>query len=368
MSRSPIIAFGCTATAVAFLVNPAPGDIIHTTPDQFAVLARGRISAERGVSITGLLGAGGSLSMDRDSFLSSGLFAGGALSFGRGSRVDGSVLVNGSAAFNRDATVFGPTDVGDAISLGRNGRFGAVTAGGDAALRENVTTHGDLRASGDVSIRRDSTILGDVVHGGSISLGRNVTITGDVSQGLAQPNTWAGTFRDVPTLGTSSGAEISHGHGSDVALAPGDYGRLRIERDSTLRLSAGEYNFESGSFGRDVRILLDNSAGDIMLNFVHEAAFGRGDVIDLLGDTGGGLLFQSGGDARFGRDSVIEGDFRVFGGELTLDDNVTLTGTLYGQGRISLGERVSVAVPSPAGTSVLAMVGLLSMARRRRGD
>lgn len=366
MTKKKIASIGWASVAVmACMGGYARGGVIFTTPGQFVALARGQLFVDRNASIVGNIGGGSSVSLARDGFYDGNIFAQGSLAMNAGMRVNGRIVSNGDLSIHRNADVSGSIDSGGAASLGRDGHFGPLTAHGDTSLGTGVNMLGDLRSSGSVFINRNSTIYGDVVHGGGFSTGRNVTIAGGVSVGMANPDSWEPQFRPVPTLSTTGSGTISFGVSSNVNLDPGDYGHLSIDRNSTLLLSAGTYNFDSVSLARDVAVLMDNVSGGITINLVGDATFGSRVSFDLIDDAGGGLLFQSGGNTLFHRNAVIEGDFRVFGDSLTLRRDVAVRGSLYSNGSISLGPGV-VVVPSPSGAVVLAMFGLAGIASRRR--
>lgn len=123
----------------------------------------------------------------------------------------------------------------------------------------NVTAVGDVKIIGD-----ENTIDGDVTAGGVIKIDDGSDITGTATSGASVANV------AMPALAYSAGGP-SHtiAKGKTLALAPGSYGTVTINKGATLKFSSGDYYFDQLlDKGTDAVFVFDVASGPVTINVV----------------------------------------------------------------------------------------------------
>jgi len=330
---------GALLCLVAVGAGTAYGGMIGVDVDQFAVLAGGKISTGKDVTIEGTIGAVKNISL------------------GKQSTVFGDIYTTHKLDAGSSVTVFGDILASKNVHLGKDSWFGGdVVGAGRLDLSSGVTVMGDVATENRLSLGKDSLVHGDALYGTSYSLGSGAVVEGLITQLAEDLDEWSPTLRSDPGLSTSVSENDYFAANSVFTLDPGDYGRLDIDRDSVLYLSAGTYNFQKIWLGQDVRLVADTSAGDVIINIVDKLDTGSGVTFERLGT--GLLTFQAGGNVHLGQDIDADASFLSFAGKIDVASNGSIEGFLYAQKNISLGQGVSVggaAVPEPATVLLLAM-------------
>ena len=213
--------------------------------------------------------------------------------------VHGNVIFNSSVTINSLSNIDGSIHSGGAVSMGGNsigkgvgGNViatgpvtiesyntigGNIVAGGDATLVSGVNVAGNLGANGNVSLGVDSHVTGVVTRSGTLTLGGFSTVGGQ-AVGTVGPNPTAYTPVVLPpaTAFTSGGANQNLAVFADVTLAPGSYGAVTLNGSNKLRLSGGNYYFDSiASPGTFADLHLDLTQGPINVFVTGDIAFDR---------------------------------------------------------------------------------------------
>ncbi len=267
---------------------------------------------------------------------------------------------------------------GGSFSTARNVQIGGSLGSlGSAWIDRDVNIDGSVVALGGLGIDRDVNIEGNIDYRGSYWANAAATIGGSVTDN-ATPADWDAMTLTNPGLNTSSRQSLWFSRSSNESLSAGDYGSLSADRNVTLSLSAGEYNFSSLWLGRDSKLSVDTSAGDVMINVVGSWSTDRGFAVENTGS--GRVLIQTGRSLSLDRDNFIEAQLTSFG-SASIDRDTTIDGTLHAKGNVWLDQGVSVSgagrvsspvsqVPEPTTVAILGLgaLALCSRPRPKRGE
>lgn len=263
-------------------------------------------------------------------------------------------------------------------------------AGGNVNLEQGTKVSGDVGAKGNIHSKYDSQVSGNVSAGGNVTLEQKSQISGNATAGNKvdvkyQANV-AGNIANKtnsPLLNTlpaatdfkSGGKAYGLGAYKTGELAQGSYGKINLGYDSTLKLTAGDYYFDSLTVGSESKLIFDLSGGSINLfitgNVNIDSKFDfemlNGTANDIYTETKGnwtqgawgewfGTLFASGANSNmhFNQDSKL-------GGTFIARKNIQLD---LGSSVSAMPEETS-KVPAPGSLPLLA-IGLASLALFRR--
>ena len=133
---------------------------------------------------------------------------------------------------------------------------------------------GDLSAVGSIYINKGNTIDGNATAGGEITLDGTAEVTGLVSANSSVDNV------AIPTADfTAGGNNVYVSFRNTKELEPGSYGNVRVRWLGKLKLSAGDYFFESIRTDFYSFILADVSNGPVNIYVVGEIDFGPKSVV-----------------------------------------------------------------------------------------
>ncbi len=237
----------------------------------------------------------------------------------------------------------------------------------------------------NLSVGWSASIGGDAVAGGALQLGGSATVEGnlfarssittgwDSSFGATYGEVGASLFDDwtFPPLDMkpNGGQALSALSDSTLSLSPGTYGDISAQWRGNLELTAGRYYFDSLTLGDEAKILLDASAGDVLVYVAGDTSLAWKNSITRYGS--GGSLFSIGGNLNVGTENFVDSSLLV-GGPATVGWDSQVTGQLFAYGDVAIGDQAVIngdqllAIPEP-GTVLLVLIGVAVLARRRSG-
>ncbi|HEV7734751.1 MAG TPA: hypothetical protein VGR62_21440 [Candidatus Binatia bacterium] len=252
---------------------------------------------------------------------------------------------------------------------------GTVKVGRLAIIGGDVYAGGEFRGDRDVQVGAPGTVLamagggllrdrgeyfGDVMYEGALKfIGlRRPKIHGDVTAmangALVEPAMDSWGLDMVPTRRIVAGREnrrIAKVTGGTV-LAPGAYGAVTLDQESTIVLGAGEYSFESLLTSSDTGMVVDlgGGAGTTIVLVRGDVNLGRRFVMTVRGggegDPAARILFRAGGTFRADQDSILHGTM-LADRAVELGKHTRLTGAAWSRGVVEVGRDSDVVwVPS----------------------
>ncbi len=339
------------AAALLLVLGAAAGaGVIQTAPGDFAVLAGGTLGTGAGVHIGGMAGAVGNVWLGNGTQVAGDFLTAGKLETGQNVVLTGRAVAGGNVWFGNGTTV-GPVHGSQRVDIGRS-----------------VTVGGNLITAGNLNVNRNSVVHGAVSYGGSFWAHSSVAIDGPTGLGLLEPDVWSPSFRDDPGLAASTTAYLYSPRNSTLALLPDTFGRIDVDRGSTVYLAAGTYDLDRLWLGRETHVVADTTGGDIILNLAHDLITDRDVVFERIG--AGRLTIQAGDYMYLGSGNYADASILSFG-NLDVNTNAVIEGYAYAGGNVWLGNNVDVrgagaGIPEPVTLAFLATgsVGLLLHRRR----
>jgi len=272
------------AFALALGPRAALAEAIFTDLSNFTVYAGGSFGTNDKAKITGLVGAA-SVWLGKETVVEGGVYSTGNVGADDKVRIKGRVIAGRSASFDKQ------TEIESTIHAQR-----------DVWLDDKVKTAG-IVGSTRVDIDKQAQVEGDVVYGTNVWIHSNAQVAGGVTQGTATPDAWVPPTMNMPLLNTGGGANQYFSKNSDQSLAPGSYGSLSVDKDSTLRLSAGTYTFSSMWLGKNVKLEADTSSGAVEIHILNDLSTDKDVDFDSSDEL---MALVVGRNASFGKENVIE--------------------------------------------------------------
>ena len=171
---------------------------------------------------------------------------------------------------------------------------GLLSSDGDMHSNDKIDFHkgnpslhtGNLTAVGKVKIDKDHTIAGDVTAGGKIDLKGNAVVTGTVNENTSV------AVEALPVLSFSAGGDkVTVKKNQSQSLAPGSYGKVKVEKGGTLELSSGNYFFKELDLKDNTTLSIDVSAGPVTVNTVKKLHFHKNSEVDINSPIGSASRF-----------------------------------------------------------------------------
>ncbi len=237
----------------------------------------------------------------------------------------------------------------------------------DVDISAATAVDGSIHANDDVDINRGAPTVfdGDISAVDDIDIASDNTVTGDVSAGddLDNDGTVNGTAAGnavvdpipLPVLAAfSAGTEdFTVEDGEDLALAPGSYEDVTVERDGTLRLSVGEYFMDELELGTDTRLIVDATGGEVIINIVNDLDFGDRSMVIMVGNTTDKLTFNSIGSRNIDidREATVVGNIIAPDAKVRADSYTRFRGIIcakdisFATGSTILGHASSMSFP-----------------------
>ncbi len=346
--------------------SPYTSSTVVLGTDDFTVLAGGRLSTSKQVSITGNVGAGSNIWFNQQSSVTGSIYTGGKFSAGSRFSVSNRILAAGNVSIGENANLLS-IDTKGTMYIGSNSRVGDLNAKGNLSLSKYVTVNGNVVSNNRVYVNRHSVIHGNLTYGTSYWLNSQSTVDGNISQGSASVDVWSPVKRDKPGF-TSGSDNIHYQKDTDNTLLPGNYRSLVACKNATVRLTAGTYNLGRIWLDKDVQLIADTSEGDVLVNIANSATAGKDVKFQTLGS--GQLTLQASHNIALSENVLAQANLISFG-NLTISSDSQITGQLYADNNIYLGKGVQVTgccgtpVPEPA-TIGLLLIGFYVVRKKRR--
>ncbi len=205
----------------------------------------------------------------------------------------------------------------------------------------------DLTAVDDIEINKEVIIDGDATAGGAIDLDDEGTITGSQNAGASV------SPLPLPTKSyTAGGADHDVPEDGSLTLAPGSYGEVTLEQNSTLFLQSGDYFFEELVTKDDPVVFdIDVSGGPITVNVVNDLGLGHEIEIRLPnGEADSDLVtfctLQS-GEIELGREAYFLGTLIAVNADVVMKKNTQLRGGIYAESILIESDCLFLAHNSP---------------------
>jgi hypothetical protein len=133
------------------------------------------------------------------------------------------------------------------------GTFAAILSSGTLETRIGAGAKvGAIVSKGPVSVAGDALVQGSIVSGGA------VTVSPTASTGVVTRNAIVNlpSLPSLPTFPSATGGSFILDSGADQSRAPGSYGAVTLNSNSTLRLGAGDYFFRTLTINSSVRVIV----------------------------------------------------------------------------------------------------------------
>jgi hypothetical protein len=201
------------------------------------------------------------------------------------------LAASGQLSINDRARVQGANGLGLAVNSGT----GATSLGADAAV-------GDLLGGGTVALRERSLVARNVQAAGALTRQNGATVNGTVTQKTPLRSrvnrSWLVAFSDSAT-------NVNLAWGQTQTLSPGAYGAVTVNAGGKVTLKAGTYDINSLKLEPQSTLVLDTSAGAVVVNVRNELVF-RGTVPNRQ-SVAGKALFGYLGSAMVSVDAPFAG-------------------------------------------------------------
>lgn len=155
-----------------------------------------------------------------------------------------------------------------------NNGTSATEIGVDASVR-------DVLSIGNIALRDRARVEGVAQSAGTVTLGNGVVVTGGVTPG-ADLNLPAAPDLSGVTFPPPSGGNIVLFPSQTASRAPGSYGQVTLFSSAQLTLTAGQYFFANLQLEPGSRIIVDESAGPVVI-LVQSSLVFRGTITTPLG-------------------------------------------------------------------------------------
>jgi hypothetical protein len=251
----------------------------------------------------------------------------------------------------------------------------SVVSGGPIDVGWKASVSGGLSSAGSVNVGSKATVAGDIFSADTLTRGWKASV-GTVHEAVGVDNLPGFPLPTVDLTPTGL-SPLQLGGQETLNLTPGNYGDLTVGWKSAVTLSAGVYHFDSLHFDSQSKLVLDNSAGAIVLNVAGDARFDWKTRVERFSPDVGGHL-TVGGDLRLA-DQVAFDSSALTAGLVAVGWKTNVSGKLFAHGSVALGDQSRVqgggpafpvgtsstgsVVPEPATMILLVVAGLYSFRR-----
>jgi hypothetical protein len=287
---------------------------------------------------------------------------------GAGSDVKGGLTgSNTLITMNGASSIEGAAGAGTFTAANGIKSFGDILYDGNVTIGSTGNIYGDINADGTVKIGSGTDVYGNVIATGNITVGSLAIVHGTKTPN-GSPAVYTPFTLPSATNYTAGGANITKASGITTALAAGTYGNLNLGLNNVLKLSAGNYYFDSLKLGSGTDIQFDLTNGDIFLYVIGDVTWGNG--IDSFKVGGGEVHTELHGKWAMGGAGNYYGTVFAPFGDIHISNGSVFEGALYSGAIVDLEHDVTINfVPAPEPlTLTMFGAGILGALRLRRKE
>jgi hypothetical protein len=163
------------------------------------------------------------------------------------------------------------------VEAGSQGASALVNTGGGAVQIGVGATVGDVVSVGPVMLADRATVNGLIQTRSSVQMGSDVVVTGPVASEASLNLPPAVDLSDV-VFPTMAEGDILVSPDGRVPASPGSYGAVRVYSRGQLTLTAGTYYFRDLDLEPQGQLVLDESAGPVVI-LVESSLIYRGGIV-----------------------------------------------------------------------------------------
>lgn len=322
---------------------------VYASAGNFTLFAGNNVNLEQGTKVTGNVAAGGIVNAKYQSSVKGNVLANGAVNVEQAAVVNGNIESAGKVHMKYQSTV--------------NGKISTSTTDKSA-----------------VTLEQGSVVGGNVYHNSGTKLTANwgssyvSDVVGPVTGPAMDVLPGASAFNAGTTLFNLNAYQSG-------ALGQGTYGRINLGYDSTLKLTAGNYYFDSLDIGGYGKLIFDLAGGAINLYIKNNVNIGQNFEFEAINGSASSIYTETLGNYDLGINGQWYGTLFGSGANSNLhfNQNATIGGTFMARNNIQLDiNSVVVGLPSQPdkgipsndvplpGTLALMGLGLLAMAGAHR--
>lgn len=223
------------------------------------------------------------------------------------------------------------------IIVGKN-----TVVNGSLLSDQNIELYKDSRVSQDVLSKRkvrlfkNSQVDGDVTAGKSVSLGSGASVGGVIAENTNVPS--APIRPGVDFTVDAYGDNVFVRKGKTLNLSPGNYGKLWVGKNATLKLSSGRYVFTQFEINKSATVKLTIDGDPILIDVDKRIWMGAESSMDIIGgDSADILLRVAQGTVVLDKQGSYFGTFVAPHGHIVIGKEAKITGALYGGKKIHIG-------------------------------
>ena len=177
-----------------------------------------------------------------------------------------------------------------------------VLLGNDRIVINSLAdSEGDLHSNGKITFEKgkNEELTGNLTAVGEITIGLKNIITGNVTAGgnVVNKGTVNGTitknasvaFVPLPSSSfTAGGSNLTVPKNGSLSLAPGSYGKVKVNSKGSLFLNSGDYFFEVLDIGATAFLIIDVTVGAVNINVQNNLQLGKKSSVTItpLGEAG----------------------------------------------------------------------------------
>ena len=172
-----------------------------------------------------------------------------------------------------------------------------IVANENVKFDGTLLSDGDIHSNGDIAFHNDEkgTHTGNLSAVKDITIDKGVTIDGDATaKRIYEFGDITGTVTDKATVAeiplpvlnfTAGGPDKTAPKKGSLTLAPGTYGKVKVEKKSTLYLTSGDYFMDELDTDNFAKVVIDVSGGPVNINVVKDLEID--DAVEIVIDPGG---------------------------------------------------------------------------------